>query len=420
MPLHSKTRNALRSSVFGAFILTAPVALAEETAGVRGDFNGIVDAFKESKILFDARIRWEHVEQDGISNNANAVTYRLRGGFETAKFYDTSLLIEFDFKRDIVGDFNSTTNGNTAFPVVADPDSTRLNRFHLTNTSLPDTKITLGRQRIILDDARFVGNVGWRQNEQTFDSVRVQNTSIEGLTFDFSYLEQINRIFGSESAVGTLESDTALINAKYKTAFNDVNVGLTGFAYLIDLEEVPGLSSRTFGFNLDLSHGPWSLKGSYANQSDYADQPADYNVNYYRVAGFWQNHGFELGGGYEVLSGDGTIGFSTPLATLHKFNGFADQFLATPADGIEDIYGKVGYTKKNVGAFSLLKAFAVYHNFSPENASGNFGDEIDVVGIVKFKKLENVKFLAKYANFQSDDGFKSDKEVFWLQVEFQI
>ncbi len=382
--------------------------------------NDLVEAFKEAKILFDARIRWEHVDQEGFDNNANAVTYRLRGGIETGKFLDTSFLVEFDHVGDIVGDFNSTINGNTAFPVVADPDVTELNRFQLTNTSLPDTKITLGRQRIVLDDARFVGNVGWRQNEQTYDSVRVQNTSLEGLTVDFTYVDQVNRIFGDDSPVGRFDSDSALINLNYKTSLNDVKVNLTGFAYLIDLEQAPALSSQTYGFRLWLTKDIFNLEGSFARQSDWADQPTDYNVSYYRVAGYLKRKGLELGAGYEVLGSDGTIGFSTPLATLHKFNGFADQFLATPGTGLEDIFGKVGYSKRDVGPFALLKAFAVYHDFSPENASGEFGSEIDVVGIMKLKALDNMTFLAKYANFQSDDGFKTDKEVFWLQAQFKI
>ncbi len=405
------------SAAFIAFALPASVYAEEAPAPETNDF---VKAFKESKILFNARVRWEHVDQGGFTNNANAVTYRLRAGFETGKFYDTTFLIEFDHIRDIVGDFNSTINGNTTFPVVADPDATELNRLQLTNTSLPDTKIILGRQRIVLDDARFVGNVGWRQNEQTFDSVRVQNTSVQGLKFDFTYVEQVNRIFGDDSPIGRFESDSALINLNYQTSFNDVKVAITPFAYLLDLEEAPALSSQTYGFDIGIKKGIWSLKGSYARQSDWAAQPTDYSVSYYRVAGFLNRKGLELGAGYEVLGGDGTIGFSTPLATLHKFNGFADQFLATPAAGLEDIYGKVGYARKNVGPFALLKAFAVYHDFSPENASGEFGSEIDVVGIAKLKKLDNVKFLVKYANFQSDDGFKTDKEVFWLQAEFSF
>ena len=57
-----------------------------------------------------------------------------------------------------------------------------------------------GRQRITLDDHRFIGNVGWRQNEQTFDSVRVTTNLIPDLKLDYSYIWEVQRIFGSKSS----------------------------------------------------------------------------------------------------------------------------------------------------------------------------------------------------------------------------
>ncbi len=62
-----------------------------------------------------------------------------------------------------------------------------------------------------------------------------------------------------------------------------------------------------------------------------------------------------LGVGYELLgSDDGVAAFQTPLATLHKFNGFADQFLVTPAGGLQDIYfyAKAGFLPKGTSGLS--------------------------------------------------------------------
>jgi hypothetical protein len=158
--------------------------------------------FGQGKILLDARLRYEWVEQDGFAEDGNGLTFRARFGFETGTFHGFTALVEGDLTRDLIGDFNSTVNGLTQFPVIADPDSTRLNRAQLTFDGPFKTRITGGRQRIILDNARFVGNVGFRQNEQTFDAIRVVNTGIEGLTLDYTFLWHVNRIFGSESAVG--------------------------------------------------------------------------------------------------------------------------------------------------------------------------------------------------------------------------
>src|SRR5690606_38597621 len=168
------------------------------------------DALAATRLLLDTRLRFEGVDQDGLPNDAEALTWRARLGFETGKLWNTSLLAEGDFIWPLTTDYNSTTNGRTAYPVVADPETYEVNRLQLTNTSIPMTVVTVGRQRITLDDHRFVGDVGWRQNDQTFDSLRVVNTSLPNTTFDVSYVSQVNRVFGKDSLQGRYEGDSVL------------------------------------------------------------------------------------------------------------------------------------------------------------------------------------------------------------------
>ena len=125
-------------------------------------------------------MRAEFVDQTPLAEDADAATLRLRAGFESGKAWNTTLLAEGEFVTPFDGDYRAdpARATRTAFPVVADPESYEVNRLQLTNTALPGTTLTLGRQRIVLDDHRFVGNVGWRQNEQTFDAVRVVNRSV--------------------------------------------------------------------------------------------------------------------------------------------------------------------------------------------------------------------------------------------------
>ena len=63
--------------------------------------------------------------------------------------------------------------------------------------------------------------------------------------------------------------------------------------------------------------------------------------------------------GYEVLEGapTGGLAFVTPLATLHKFQGWADKFLATPASGIEDAY--IAVFGNALGFLGLLLAVPI-------------------------------------------------------------
>jgi hypothetical protein len=139
-------------------------------------------ALAQGDFLLNMRLRSETVDQEGVANEANAVTLRTRFGFQSEEYSDFRFLIEGENITHLVDDFNDTVNGLAGYPVVADPESTELNRLQLTYTGFEDTTMILGRQRIIIGDSRYVGNVGFRQNEQTFDALLVQNTGIEDVT----------------------------------------------------------------------------------------------------------------------------------------------------------------------------------------------------------------------------------------------
>ena len=390
---------------------SAPLASADETA------SALETALAETKPLFNARLRYETVNQDGISEDADAVTYRFRAGLETGSFHGNKVLIEFDHIDDLVDDFNSTINGKTMYPVVADPNATELNRFQLTNTAIPDTTITIGRQRIILDDSRFVGNVGWRQNEQTFDGIRVQNTGLGEFNIDVSYVEQVNRIFGDDSPVGRWDGDTYLVNVSHPTPIGK----LTGFGYFLDINNGGGaFSSQTLGGRLagkqDIGEGALSYAFSYAQQSDYADSPFDYEADYVLAEGSYAVNGFVFGAGYELLGGDTQRGFQTPLATLHKFQGWTDKFLATPASGVEDIYAKAGYNFGDVGFLSGLSATGFYHDLSADMGGADYGSEF---GFVASAKIDKVNVTLKFADYNAD-GFGTDTSKLWFQFDFAL
>lgn len=403
--------NLWAASALSLAVFSSVPAFADETTST-SDVEAAIEAIKP---IFAARLRYESVDQDGIAETADALTYRFRAGFETGEIADTKFLIEFDHVEDIVDDFNSTINGETTFPVVADPNVTELNRLQLTNTSIPDTKATLGRQRIILDDSRFVGNVGWRQNEQTFDGLRVQNTSFGDLSIDVSYVNRINRIFGDDSPIGVWEGDNFIINASHKTPIGKV----TGFAYLLDIENAGGIfSSQTLGARLSGSQkvggGKFSYSASYAQQEDYGDSPFDYSADYIFAEGTYAQNGLSAGIGYEVLGGDTERAFQTPLATLHKFQGWSDKFLATPTTGVEDLYVKAGYAPGNVGPFKGTKFLAVYHDLSAETGGTDYGSEINLLATAKWK---NLGLTLKFAEYTADE-FATDTQKLWFQVGY--
>ena len=388
-----------------AFALSTPLYAANELFA-----DGIDKALNKGDISVNLRYRYEHVDQDGKPENADASTLRSRVTLKSGVVGGFMALIEADNVSYIGSDrFNNTENGKTNYPVVADPDYTEFNQLFISYAFDDKHKANLGRQRINHSGQRFIGGVAWRQNEQTFDAARLQFAPVDKLTIDYSYIWRVNRIFGPNGDNNNFTGDNhvAIVSYQFNTAHS-----LSGFAYLLDMDESPALSSSTYGLeykgsftiNDDISLG---LNLSYAEQSDYKDSPLNYDVGYYFGELSAKFKPFTITLGHEVLESDNNVSFKTPLATLHKFQGFADKFLLTPADGIKDSYLKVA-TK--IGGVKLV---AFYHDFEAESGGMEYGSEIDFIAAYSFSK--NYKVLFKYAAYDADD-YASNTDKAWLML----
>ncbi|GGD63511.1 hypothetical protein GCM10010990_11260 [Croceicoccus mobilis] len=366
--------------------------------------------------IIEGTLRYESVSQpDTAADDADALTFRIRSGaeFKTGGLF---LLAEAEATLAIIDDYNDTIPGNGVEPysVVADPDNIELNRLAI-GYSAKGTTVTLGRQAINLDDQRFVGAVAWRQNEQTFDAARVQ-TKIGPVSLDGTYSFSQRTIFGVDSPNEHFDGNIYLVNG----GFDLSSVKVKAFAYLIDYDTRLAYSSQTYGVR---AAGAVPLGGStklnyvlsYAKQSDYGDNPIDYSADYIGAEAGLGFGAFGIKGGYELLgSDDGVAAFQTPLATLHKFNGFADLFLSTPANGLQDYYGGASYKIGDMGPLKGLAAGVTYHKFESDEGGMNYGDEIDATLAFKVGK---VGLLAKYANYNAKE-WATDTEKFWFQASF--
>ena len=407
------------AAICAAAALASGIALTSFSTGALAEGNTLGDAIMQSKPLISLRLRHESVDQNGIANDASANTLRARLGIETGNFEGFTLLVEGEM---VIGlgseDFNNTINGKTTYPVVADPDDQQLNRAQITYTGIDDTAVIVGRQRVILDNARFVGNVGWRQNEQTFDAAVVSTSIIPDTVLTYGYVDQINRIFGTDSAVGRLDTSSHLINGKY-TGLENIDIG--AYAYLLDVDLVPAASTATYGIRasgkFDVAEGVTAgLSGEYAHQSDHANNTRNVSLDYYRAEASVGYEGFSGLLGYEVLEGDGTVGFGTPLATLHAFQGWADVFLGTPAGGIEDLYIKGGYNAGPVLGLAGLSGAIIYHDFQGERTGGDLGTEWDAV--LKAKIDGNFAATAKYATYDGPVGGPASRDKIWFEISY--
>ncbi len=403
----------------------AAVAGAAEAADAQAtpppEEDGIVAAIKAGKPIIDVRYRFEWKDQAGFAANAYANTIRTRLGYETGEFHHLKVLLEFENVATIGDDhFNSTTNGRAQFPVIPDPDATEINRAQVTFTAIKKTPITIGRQSYNLIDQRFVGAVDFRQNQQTFDAARLTSTAIDGLTVDYLYISRVHRVFGDDHPLGEFDSDSHVFAATYDAK----KLGkLSGFGLLLDFEEAPALSSQTFGARyenaiaLDVDAGvKFGVVAEYATQRDYKNNPLDYSEDYLHGEATISARAASLNLGYERLGGNGTIGFATPLATLHKFQGFADVFLTTPAAGIEDLNATAAYAWKGGPFGTDGRLYAVYHDFESERGDTNFGRELDAGLNLSLGKHWSAE--VKGAVYDGRGAFP-DRSLIWTSLRFQ-
>lgn len=409
--MHSRGSVCFKPIIFS---IAAAVSLSSTVRAEEAE--NIEELFSKGKLVLESRYRLETVDQDNFALNAAASTLRTRLNFTTATMNGFSGFLEFTNTTSIGSQkFNSTTNGVTNRPVVADPELTELNQAYL-SYKVGGLTLKGGRRAINLDDQRFIGSVDFRQNDQTYDSITGEYASGK-FKATYGYVVNIKRIFGRDNPAGEFDTNTHIFNASYK----GLSFGtLTGFAYLLDINNpgALGLSTSTIGFRFNgkskvsdnLSIG---YSASYASQSDYKDNPNNYRADYLQGQLTASSAGFTAGVHYELLGSDNSVGFSTPLATLHKFNGWADRFLVTPGTGLSDMSASLAYKVPGNGPLAGMLLKTIYHDFNSDVGDIDYGTEWD---FLVTKKINNYLSGSVKAAFFNADSFVNDSTRFWFTL----
>lgn len=437
MPLQ-KTK--LPGVILPATLLSMTIASLPASADITKEVEDALNFYhygSNGAVKMDLNYRWENVDQDnGVKKpapnatkpleTANANTARLRLGFLTPTFHDFQGYAEYEGLYAAQSDYDrggTTLNRDRNYSVIADPARNELNQFWLSYKGIADTLIKVGRQRIKLDDDRFIGNVGWRQMESTYDSVLVthNNQTLFGLTVNAGYIDHVQNIFGETETL-----NAPILNLNYKVS--DWG-NLIGYGYWLDYRERANYfkSSQTYGLRFDgKSPQFWDTvnflyTAEWGKQSNYADNPNHYQADRINLMGGLTAFNVTLQGAMEQLNGYGlNKTFNTPLGTNHAFQGWADLFInpvgaSSPAtiamgQGIRDVFATASYKAMN----DSLIFTGVYHDFSDDTGGVKFGTEWDFSVMKKFGK--HYSLLAKYADFNTNNAAFPDTQKIWLQA----
>ena len=401
-----------------AFCLTIALSASASTivfADTQHKNHSISEAIMTGETDINLNLRYERVNQDNALKDADALTLRTRLTYSTGTFLGFSSVVEFEDSRVVLGldDYNNTLGDHSNHSVIPDPETTELDQF-LIKYQQKSFGLKVGRQVITMDNHRFIGHVGWRQDRQTFDGVMVNYQASEKVDLNYGYLTQRNRIFSQGKDI---DSKDHLVNGSYKMSIGK----LTGYGYFLTVDDNTDNDLDTVGIRFSGATIFGEQKITY--QLEYARQDTDNDVSSYsadymlaEIGSAFAGVGFKLG--YEILGSDnGNYGFSTPLATVHKFNGWSDQFLNTPKEGLKDLYASIG------GKLAGGKWAVIYHKFDAENASltvADLGSEINAVYSNNFTKNYSggIK-LAAYSPSDAGAGkVDTDKLWLWLNAKF--
>lgn len=419
----------------------APLALFAVIASASAD-DSLVDALTGGTADLFLRYRFEFVDDGAPAiKNAYASTLRTALGYHSGTFHAFSAYVQFEDVHVIGQDLynNGGENGVTDRATVVDPQGTEINQAFLRFGGLAKTVLSLGRQDIAHREAplhRYIGNVLFRQNWQSYDAFRLINLSLPQTTVDYAYVWNVNRIFGEDNPLPDA-SDFPMRSHFLNVQYGGFSLAkIEAYGYLLDFNSARAerFSTATLGLRMQ---GDYRLTPStkllfaaeLANQRDYGGNPNAINVNYfagevginYSLGGPIESASAKLS--YEILAGKGGLqAFQTPVGTNHAFQGAADRFLVTPGDGVRDVFATLGM--KALGA----QWSVAYHRFTSDRDHYRYGDEWDfsvecpiakqfLVGLQYAAYRANRNGLNVARNSVSEQTFDLTKA--WAYIQFK-
>jgi hypothetical protein len=411
---------------------------------IMGSFNSVsaadgINILDDLTVDAQIRPRYEMVD-DGknTTENANAITARTKlkvtGNLLDVDGLTASIGIisvnnfgshQYNWKDNSGNFVTDYRDGTKLYSVVQDPQKAMISNAEL-NYKVGDTLLHAGRGQVNLDNQRFIGTVGWRQLERSYDTVFIANNSIKNLSVLAAW------VYGFEGVgdAPTADTNSVLLHAAY-TVMPELKV--TAYDYMLaNIHDTYGLALTG---KVKLDTVKLDYRAEYAQQSDatmeiHTQTPTTgkADASYYNLDVGANVNGILAGINYEFLSGtdnNNDTAFSTPLATGHKFNGWADMFLKTPEGGLVDANVRLGYKAKGFG-----KLLAVYHDFTADknmqdangNATDDLGSEIDVLYTNKIPGVNGLSGLLKYASYSKGavDGYTNDVSKFWAQLDYKF
>lgn len=286
--------------------------------------------------------------------------------------------------------------------------------------------LKVGRQELVYDDSRILGNVGWAQQARSHDLALLKfktdekgkfhlglavNNDSEGLKRTLYNTNYKNMQF----AWYNRKSDKFDFSLLFMNVGQQVDKGITPE---VDLET---RYNQTFGTHMNYRPGKLAFTGSFylqsgehANGKDISAHMFDLGMKF-KVADNWKgNVGIQMLSGTDRDEGDDFNSFTPLFGTNHKFNGHMDYFYVGNHGGdvgLQDIYAGLNYKKDKYSFGATIHHFStaadLYGMDGKEDAY--LGTEVDLSFGYKYSK--SVTFKLGYSQMFASDSMEVLKGV---------
>jgi hypothetical protein len=366
----------------------------------------------------ELRPRWNHIEEGDKPATASGGTVRALAGWRWAPVEGVRVAVEGIYAghwgRDDFND-NPADIPVSPYPLLPDPRHAGVNRAYVEINALDGFMARLGRQRVAMDNQRWVSDNDFRQIPQLFDGATLEYTGLASARLTAGYYAQLRSTSGE-----TDDIRLTVLNA----AWNPVpGHALAAFAYFHDQ---PGTapftgfsdeSYRVYGVRAEGVIARWGeIEAPYvvelARQRPYADGDARIDARYWRLGAGFASARWTLRGDYEVRGSNGGVyGLQIPLTDFYGFNGWTLKWFTAPREGLRD-----GWLtgRWSLGAFTL---YGELHRFKSDFGSLDFGREADLGATWEIRP--NAVLRLQHARYDSGSGRSyPDIRKTWLTLTY--
>jgi hypothetical protein len=415
----SLSRSLIPAAALLATLAGAGTAAADEagTSSPEPDpiASNLRQALEQGVLEIDLRYRLESVDSESFDKDATASTLRgaltyetapLRGFFAGVSF-ETVTAIGNDELYNNAGD-GDLWNGVTDRPVVADPEIVEVDQIYLAYRGWHGLEIRAGRFGYTLDNQRFIGIAGWRQNHRSYEAASIAVGTTDTLLARYAYLGRVYFNTGDSPGI-----DAHLLHLSRELGPGSIS----GYAYLLDWDDEARapLSSATYGARFvglgELRQIDLLYFAEYARQVDHGDNPQDFGLDYTHLGFGVRKGSWTVRGAWELRDGDGISAVQSPLGTNHGKNGFADRLVVNPPDGSHDYYVRLAMDRER------WEWLIDYHDFQSARSGDRLGTELDLQA--GYSPTEMLSVYLKVAHYMADTWLTDvTKVMVWASWSF--